>query len=524
MNDQLSFTGVVTMLPEKNTLPDAQHQCAGNIRDRQAGRRQHRLDMRWHIVRTFLGMGIEGIMTWHQTVQPGLHIVAGEDVGVFLNQQTGRGMLDEQCTETILPPRLLRLGSEQIVDHGADLVQTATTGTNTDILDHGNIPADMKNRLHFSFRVRRHTNQYQQPGRGQFSTSRRLPPIFALMLALPAWLATGAALAETGRPTPPGAHHNDSSSDCNACHTADRTRLRSRDSRYCQRCHENDVTASDDHGLSGAPAETPPPPAPLVDANAGLVGPLYYEDSRHGPTPNEMIRIASGPFIMGSDNRLADEGPEHTVELPTYWIDRYEVTNLQYEAFIDDTGHRSPSHFRNRSHPAGKADHPVTFVSWHDARDYCRWAGKRLPSEQEWEKAARGTDGRTYPWGNEFSIDRANTPVRWARLKRQGDTTPIGAFPAGDSPYGLADMSGNVWEWTSSWYLPHPGNRQPSENYGKIYKLLKGGSWWDCSFYKCGISSPTFNRSFFNPRVRNSSFGFRCASDHPVTPVSKEGS
>lgn len=177
------------------------------------------------------------------------------------------------------------------------------------------------------------------------------------------------------------------------------------------------------------------------------------------------------------------------------------------------TGRRSPDHFVNRTFPAGKADHPVTFVSWHDAKAYCAWAGKRLPTDEEWEKAARGTDGRMFPWGNQFDINKVNSPVRWGQLKVEGDTTPVGAFPEGASPYGLHDVSGNVWEWTDSWYRAYPGNKKPSENYGEQYKTLKGGSWWDCSFYKCGISAPVFNRAFFNAKVKNASFGFRCAKD-----------
>ena len=115
--------------------------------------------------------------------------------------------------------------------------------------------------------------------------------------------------------------------------------------------------------------------------------------------------------------------------------------------------------------------------------------------------------------GAKFSIDKANTPVRWAAMYVQGDTTPVGAFEGGKSPFGLYDMTGNVWEWTESWYQPYPGTRRITENYGEKYKVLKGGSWWDCSFYKCGISAPVFNRSFFHPRTKNESFGFRCASD-----------
>ena len=250
-----------------------------------------------------------------------------------------------------------------------------------------------------------------------------------------------------------------------------------------------------------------------VSEDAGMVGEQYYATSHVGAEPNEMVLIPAGPFTMGSDDRLPDEGPQHRVDLPAYKIDRYEVTNLQYKQFIDDTGHSSPDHFVNRTFPEGKADHPVTNVTWYDARDYCGWAGKRLPTEQEWEKAARGTDGRWFPWGNEFDIEKANTPQRWHVLEHDGDTTPVGSFPAGKSPYGLMDMSGNVWEWTASWYKPHPGNHRITQNYGEKYKVLKGGSWWDCSFYRCGISAPTFNRSFFLQRTKNKSFGFRCAKD-----------
>ena len=163
--------------------------------------------------------------------------------------------------------------------------------------------------------------------------------------------------------------------------------------------------------------------------------------------------------------------------------------------------------------PEGKADHPVTYVSWEDADAYCKWVDKRLPTDQEWEKAARGTDGRIFPWGNEFEVKNANTPLRWQQVGAFGDTTPVGAFKGGVSPYGVYDMSGNVWEWTASWYKAYPNNEVPSESYGERYKTLKGGSWFDCSFYNCGISAPVFNRAFFSVHTKNDSFGFRCAKD-----------
>lgn len=265
------------------------------------------------------------------------------------------------------------------------------------------------------------------------------------------------------------------------------------------------------------PGETPLPMTPSLPKAEGQ-GPgmhvtLYYQQTRIGAVPNEMILIPAGAFIRGTDQRMSDEGPQHNVTLGDFYIDKYEVTNLQYQQFIDATHRKSPDHFENRTFPEGKADHPVTFVSWHDAQAYCAWAGKRLPSDQEWEKAARGTDGRTYPWGNVFDINKVNSPVRWKTLKLEGDTTPVGAFDEGVSPYGVHDMSGNVWEWTDSWYVAYPGNSKMTENYGEKYKTLKGGSWWDCSFYKCGISAPVYNRAFFLRNTKNKSFGFRCAKD-----------
>ena len=284
----------------------------------------------------------------------------------------------------------------------------------------------------------------------------------------------------------------------------------------CVRCHAAPDTSTTPLLLAAAP---PAPTKEKLPAKTGMQYPMTSPTSRLGDAPNEMIRIAAGPFVRGTNDRLFDEGPQHSVTLPAFDIDRYEVTNMQYQRFIDATQRRSPDHFRNRTYPEGKADHPVTFVSWHDADAYCRWAGKRLPTDEEWEKAARGTDGRTYPWGNDINLANGNTPMRWAAVGQEGDTTPVGAFAAGVSPYGLYDMSGNVWEWTASWYTAYPGSKTESENFGERYKTLKGGSWFDCSFYKCGISAPTYNRAFFSAKTKNDTFGFRCARDAIETPT-----
>jgi len=306
--------------------------------------------------------------------------------------------------------------------------------------------------------------------------------------------------------------------ECLECHTEGiHTDAKELAEGKCSTCHDAALFAS---GKTHSQlAKTSPATQSIAEGEGkghllpGMSLPMYYDKSRLGAEPNDMILISAGEFIMGTNVRLPDEGPQHTLNLPTFYIDKYEVTNLQYKKYIDDVGRRSPKHFANRTYPDGKADHPVTYVSWKDANAYCEWAGKRLPTDREWEKAARGTDGRTFPWGNEFKMQAANTPVRWEKLGQEGDTAPVGAFEAGVSPYGLYDTSGNVWEWTATWYEAYPGNKRITENYGEKYKTLKGGSWWDCSFYKCGISAPVYNRSFFTKRVKNSSFGFRCARD-----------
>lgn len=223
---------------------------------------------------------------------------------------------------------------------------------------------------------------------------------------------------------------------------------------------------------------------------------------------SDMALVPAGEFYMGSNDWWPKSQPEYKANLRAFYMDKYEVTNKRYKTFVDSTGKPAPNHWIGGNIPASREDHPVVFVSWQDADEFCRWEGKRLPTEQEWVKAARGTDKRSFPWGVKFDREKGNTP----QYGNEG-TMPAGSFENGKSPYGVYDMAGNAWEWVDDWFKPYPGNNHPDENYGEKYKVLKGGSWYDCTYYKCGISAPIYNRIFFNANTRNNNFGFRCAKD-----------
>lgn len=206
--------------------------------------------------------------------------------------------------------------------------------------------------------------------------------------------------------------------------------------------------------------------------------------------PKDMALVQEGEFIMGSNMGAQDEGPERKFSLNAFYIDTFEVTNEQYKQFVKQTKHREPTDWAVYGYPEEKKDHPVVFVSFDDASAYCKWHGKRLPTEEEWEKAARGADGRIYPWGNEFDSSKANTS-----LSGVVGTTKIGAYKNGKNPYGLYDMAGNVWEWTNS-------------NYDEKRKAVRGGSW--------GLShrfARTFTRIAYKPDIKINNLGFRCAKE-----------
>jgi formylglycine-generating enzyme required for sulfatase activity len=195
-----------------------------------------------------------------------------------------------------------------------------------------------------------------------------------------------------------------------------------------------------------------------------------------------MVWVPPGPFRMGSDREKdrsadGDELPQHSLALPGYWIGRTPVTVAQFRAFVEGSGHRP----RDEGSLRKQDDHPVVNVSWHDALAHCRWLEERtglpvsLPSEAEWEKAARGVDGRTYPWGE---VPPDETRCNFAN--REGGTTAVGRYsPRGDSPYGCADMAGNVWEWTRSLYKGYPydpeDGREDLDASGN--RAWRGGCW-----------------------------------------------
>lgn len=319
---------------------------------------------------------------------------------------------------------------------------------------------------------------------------------------------------------------------CIRCHARiPAQKIMMKEDKRCIECHgSEDIDEIDMLQENTRNNEYNPPIPPLLKGgergfsgekmqltSGGRVVPASMEEAGHN---DDMALIPAGEFIMGNNGRSRAEGegdlderPSRKVHLDAFYIDRYEVTNTGYKRFVDATGHRMPVKWKDGTYPLDKGDHPVVYVSWTDAYSYCRWVGKRLPSEEEWEKAARGTDGRHFPWGNEFDPMKANTPQYWLNIRKAGGTMPVGSFKEGRSPYGLYDMSGNVYEWTENWYKPYPGNRSPNVHYGEKNKVMRGGSWYDCLSYGCGLSSPVYNRTRFTPEIRNNNTGFRCAKN-----------
>lgn len=269
---------------------------------------------------------------------------------------------------------------------------------------------------------------------------------------------------------------------------------------------ESPTPTAEEPTATPEPTETLPPTELATDTPSG---PLQELTDGMGV---EMVLVPEGDFTMGSDRGLVDEQPLHVVYLDSFYIDKYEVTNKLYGVCVE-AGECDPPwqtyffaespnriYFGNSQYD----NYPVVYVDWNMARAYCSWRGARLPSEAEWEKAARGEDERTYPWGSDLDCQKANYQNCVNR------TSEVGIFEEGKSPYGVYDMTGNVWEWVADWYSENYYSISPRNNpVGPITgqsKVLRGGAWprFDVS---------AFHRSNFAPSYNTFDIGFRCAMD-----------
>jgi len=320
-------------------------------------------------------------------------------------------------------------------------------------------------------------------------------------------------------------------------------------------------------GTRPSPAAVKEPPSQEQTGTSGVSVAAAKPSESHQPElaltivgkdGAEMVLVPAGEFVMGSAPDdiasllrrnpkangaiLKDEIPQHRVYLDAFYIDKYEVTNTRFRQFVQATGYRTQAEREGGgkirtgaktwaqvpdatwraprgqgSSIAGLEAHPVVQVSWHDAKAYCTWAGKRLPTEAEWEKAARGPEGRLYPWGNELDgttvnfCDR-NCPFAWKDASVNDgyrSTAPVGSYEAGKSPYGAYDMAGNVWEWVADWYDAKYYQRSPARNpqgpTSGTQMVLRGGSWL--------YTAPdlrTTERAGVPPDRRNENIGLRC--------------
>ena len=249
-------------------------------------------------------------------------------------------------------------------------------------------------------------------------------------------------------------------------------------------------------------------PVPELDETSTTI--IWPEDGK------EMVFISGGTFTMGANDGDPTYEPESKVTLEEFYVDRWPVTNAEYKKFVDATGHPVPNYDvswcdtsnynwdeKTRIYPAGKADHPVVLITWADAMAYAAWAGKRLLTEAEWERIARGSNGQRYPWGNEFKAGCCN-----CKEADIGETSPIGYFsPNGDTPEGVIDMIGNVWEWTNTLFRSYPytpdDGRESRDASG--FRVLRGASWMNDANVAHAMSRLDGDFQFYN------NVGFRCA-------------
>ena len=255
--------------------------------------------------------------------------------------------------------------------------------------------------------------------------------------------------------------------------------------------------------------------------------------------PPGMVKIDGGTFPMGTDKVdkekhalsiglekpwYADEFPEHRQIVQSFYMDRFEVTNREFYIFAQATDRLTPSHWGGPKYLEGTGDLPVTNVTFFDAAAYADWVGKRLPTEAEWERAARGPKNLIYPWGNKFDFKAANISRSAGKKKGQG-LKPVGNYPAGVSAYGVEDMIGNAWEWVWDYYQPYPGNEWGSSDYGKKYIVVKGLSFYGLGHFGAkdyakavALKARSGYRAKLPPLARKIDVGFRCAKSlEPLT-------
>jgi iron(II)-dependent oxidoreductase len=252
------------------------------------------------------------------------------------------------------------------------------------------------------------------------------------------------------------------------------------------------------------PTPLPPPPTP-TPLPTKTPAPEEAEVTPAPAVTDIMVEIPAGPFTMGTDSGEPNEAPAHEVDLPAFMMDKFEVTNADFVVFVEETGYETYAEKQGRTswraaYSEGKDNHPVVYVTFDDALAYCTWAGKRLPAEAEWEKAARGTEGFFFPWGNEWDPTKAN--VKESGLR---GTAAVGSYPP--NGYGVCDTAGNVWEWVDSSYEAYPGSDYQDAKYSPDLRGLRGGGWFDDE----GQVRAT-NRNAGDPAITaNDDIGFRCA-------------
>ncbi len=248
-----------------------------------------------------------------------------------------------------------------------------------------------------------------------------------------------------------------------------------------------------------------------------------------GDVMDGRVHIPAGKFIMGSDKvdtemlqqrfgmrniPYQNEHPQRSLYLGEFYIDKFEVTNRQYKEYVRYARTNVPimtylrlvpRSWEEGTYEKGKGENPVVEVNWHNAKAYCQWRGGRLPTEAEWEKAARGTDGREFVWGGEFDDKKANT------MGINGSTAPVGTFKGDKSPYGVYDMTGNVSEWVDDWYVSYPGNKYQSKDYGSKFKVVRGWDWGGIGHYILDLFYRTSFRNYKMAEEAPDYVGFRCA-------------